>query len=80
MLPSPIYMTYKQSLSIVWIASINYALGYMMSIRIARGVHGMVWRCKIISGVVKITGAAKGLVGAGQWGEALNIIEEMDKL
>lgn len=35
---------------------------------------------KMISGVVEMTGVAKGLVSAGQWGEALNIIEEIDKL
>ena len=35
---------------------------------------------KMISSVVEMTGVAKGLVSAGQWGEALNIIEEIDKL
>lgn len=35
---------------------------------------------KMISGVVEMTGVAKGLVNAGQWGEALDIIEEIDKL
>ena len=35
---------------------------------------------KMISGVVEMTGVAKGLVSAGQWGEALDIIEEIDKL
>ncbi|KDR73587.1 hypothetical protein GALMADRAFT_621009 [Galerina marginata CBS 339.88] len=35
---------------------------------------------KMISGVVEMTGVAKGLVNAGQWGEALGVIEEMEKL
>jgi vacuolar protein sorting-associated protein 54 len=35
---------------------------------------------KMIGSVVEMTGVAKGLVSAGQWGEALNIIEEIDKL
>ena len=35
---------------------------------------------KMIGGVVDMTGVAKGLVSAGQWGEALDIIEEIDKL
>lgn len=35
---------------------------------------------KLIGSVVEMTGVAKGLVSAGQWGEALNIIEEIDKL
>lgn len=35
---------------------------------------------KMISSVVEMTGVAKGLVSAGQWGEALDIIEEIDKL
>ena len=35
---------------------------------------------KMIGGVVEMTGVAKGLVSAGQWGEALDIIEEIDKL
>ena len=35
---------------------------------------------KMIGGVVEMTGVSKGLVSAGQWGEALNIIEEIDKL
>ena len=35
---------------------------------------------KMISNVVEMTGVAKGLVSAGQWGEALDIIEEIDKL
>ncbi|KAF7967260.1 hypothetical protein HWV62_35057 [Athelia sp. TMB] len=38
--------------------------------------HGV----KEIEGVVEMTGVARGLVGAGQWGEALNVIEEMDAL
>lgn len=35
---------------------------------------------KMIGGVVEMTGVAKGLVSAGQWGEALDVIEEIDKL
>ncbi|KAF8965307.1 Vps54-like protein-domain-containing protein [Flammula alnicola] len=35
---------------------------------------------KMISGVVEMTGVAKGLVNAGQWGEALGVIEELEKL
>ena len=32
---------------------------------------------KMVSSVVDMTGVAKGLVSAGQWGEALNVIEEI---
>ncbi|TFK42347.1 Vps54-like protein-domain-containing protein [Crucibulum laeve] len=35
---------------------------------------------KMVSGVVELTGIARGLVSAGQWGEALGIIEEMEKM
>ena len=35
---------------------------------------------RMISSVMEMTGVAKGLVSAGQWGEALDIIEEIDKL
>jgi vacuolar protein sorting-associated protein 54 len=35
---------------------------------------------KMVSGVVEMGKVARGLVGAGQWGEALGIIEEMDRL
>jgi vacuolar protein sorting-associated protein 54 len=35
---------------------------------------------KMISGVVEMTGVAKSLVNAGQWGEALGVIEELEKL
>jgi len=34
---------------------------------------------KMIGGVVEMTGVAKGLVNAGQWGEALGVIEELEK-
>jgi vacuolar protein sorting-associated protein 54 len=35
---------------------------------------------KMVSGVVEMTGVAKGLVAAGQWGEALGVIEELERL
>jgi len=35
---------------------------------------------KLIGGVVEMTGVAKSLVNAGQWGEALNVIEDIEKL
>ncbi|KAF9014055.1 Vps54-like protein-domain-containing protein [Cyathus striatus] len=35
---------------------------------------------KLITGVVEMTGVARGLVNAGQWGEALGMVEEIEKL
>jgi vacuolar protein sorting-associated protein 54 len=35
---------------------------------------------KVVGEVVEMTGVAKALVGAGQWGEALGAIEEMQRL
>ncbi|KAF5381030.1 hypothetical protein D9615_004150 [Tricholomella constricta] len=35
---------------------------------------------KHISGVVEMGRVARGLVGAGQWGEALGVIEEMERM
>ncbi|KZT09727.1 Vps54-domain-containing protein [Laetiporus sulphureus 93-53] len=35
---------------------------------------------KLVSGVVEMTGVAKSLVAAGQWGEALDVIDELDRL
>ncbi|TFK30114.1 Vps54-domain-containing protein [Coprinopsis marcescibilis] len=35
---------------------------------------------KMISSVVEMVSVAKGLVGAGQWGEALEVIEEMESM
>ncbi|KAI0780435.1 Vps54-domain-containing protein [Trametes elegans] len=35
---------------------------------------------RFIGGIMEMTGVARGLVGAGQWGEALDVIEELDKL
>ncbi|KAI0371696.1 Vps54-domain-containing protein [Pilatotrama ljubarskyi] len=35
---------------------------------------------RFVGGVMEMTGLAKSLVGAGQWGEALDVIEELDKL
>jgi len=35
---------------------------------------------KVVNGVVEMTGVAKGLVVAGQWGEALGVIDEMESL
>lgn len=35
---------------------------------------------KMIGGVVEMTGVAKGLVAAAQWGEALDIIQGLEKL
>ncbi|KAF4615174.1 hypothetical protein D9613_002656 [Agrocybe pediades] len=35
---------------------------------------------RMIGGVVEMTGVAKSLVSAGQWGEALGVIEEMERL
>lgn len=38
--------------------------------------HGV----KEVEGVVEMTGVAKGLLGAGRWGEALGVIEDMESL
>lgn len=35
---------------------------------------------KYVSGVVEMTGVARNLVAAGQWGEALNVIDDLDGL
>lgn len=35
---------------------------------------------KMVAGVVEMTGVAKGLVAAAQWGEALDIIQGLEKL
>jgi len=35
---------------------------------------------KTVSGVVEMAGVAKGLVDAGQWGQALDVIEELERL
>ncbi|CCM02241.1 uncharacterized protein FIBRA_04322 [Fibroporia radiculosa] len=35
---------------------------------------------RVVGGVVEMTGVAKSLVAAGQWGEALDVIEELDRL
>ncbi|KAF8623515.1 hypothetical protein AX15_006292 [Amanita polypyramis BW_CC] len=35
---------------------------------------------RMVGGVVEMTGVAKGLVDAGQWGEALDMIEELERL
>ena len=35
---------------------------------------------KTIGGVVEMAGLAKGLVDAGQWGQALDVIEELERL
>ena len=35
---------------------------------------------KTISGVVEMAGVAKGLADAGQWGQALDVIEELERL
>lgn len=35
---------------------------------------------RMVSGVVEMTGVAKGLVNAGQWGDALNVLEEIHNL
>ncbi|KAI0362663.1 Vps54-domain-containing protein [Trametes cingulata] len=35
---------------------------------------------RFVGGVMEMTGLAKSLVAAGQWGEALDVIEELDKL
>ncbi|KAF8637425.1 hypothetical protein AX17_002920 [Amanita inopinata Kibby_2008] len=35
---------------------------------------------KMVGGVVEMAGVAKGLVGAGQWGEALNVMEELERI
>ncbi|KAL0946762.1 hypothetical protein HGRIS_012937 [Hohenbuehelia grisea] len=35
---------------------------------------------KFVVGIVEMTGVARGLVSAGQWGEALNVIDNMDSL
>ncbi|KAJ7685448.1 Vps54-like protein-domain-containing protein, partial [Mycena polygramma] len=35
---------------------------------------------KFVGGVVEMTGVAKGLVAAGQWDQALNVLEDMQRL
>ncbi|KAH9848897.1 Vps54-like protein-domain-containing protein [Lenzites betulinus] len=35
---------------------------------------------RFVGGVMEMTGVAKGLVAAGQWGEALDVIEELNRL
>ncbi|OSX65343.1 hypothetical protein POSPLADRAFT_1133849 [Postia placenta MAD-698-R-SB12] len=35
---------------------------------------------RFVGGVVEMTGVAKSLVAAGQWGEALDVIDELDRL
>ena len=35
---------------------------------------------KTVSGVVEMAGVAKGLADAGQWGQALDVIEELERL
>ncbi|KAH9832999.1 Vps54-like protein-domain-containing protein [Rhodofomes roseus] len=35
---------------------------------------------KVVGGVVDMMGVAKGLVAAGQWGEALDVVDELDRL
>ncbi|OSD08356.1 Vps54-domain-containing protein [Trametes coccinea BRFM310] len=35
---------------------------------------------RFVGGVMEMTGVAKSLVSAGQWGEALDMIEELDRL
>ena len=35
---------------------------------------------QMVAGVVEMTGVVKGLVGAGQWGEALTVLEEIHNL
>jgi vacuolar protein sorting-associated protein 54 len=35
---------------------------------------------KFVGGVVEMTGVAKGLVAAGQWDQALNVLEDMERL
>ncbi|KAK2466748.1 hypothetical protein APHAL10511_001006 [Amanita phalloides] len=35
---------------------------------------------KMVAGVTEMAGVAKGLVNAGQWGQALDMIEELEKL
>lgn len=35
---------------------------------------------RMVGSVVEMTGVARGLVNAGQWGEALGVIEEVDRL
>ncbi|KAH6918384.1 retrograde transporter [Coprinopsis sp. MPI-PUGE-AT-0042] len=35
---------------------------------------------KMISGVVEMVSVAKGLVSAGQWGEALEVVEELEEM
>lgn len=35
---------------------------------------------KVLGGVVEMTGVMRGLVNTGQWGEALSVVEEMEKL
>ncbi|KAG2020072.1 retrograde transporter, variant 3 [Coprinopsis cinerea AmutBmut pab1-1] len=44
--------------------------------RVGQVVDGV----KMISGVVEMVSVAKGLVAAGQWGEALEVVEEMEDM
>jgi len=43
-------------------------------VEVVQGIRGAV---KSVGNVVEMTGVAKGLVSAGQWGEALNVVEEL---
>ena len=43
-------------------------------------VHRVQDGVKTVSGVVEMAGIAKGLVDAGQWGQALDVIEELERL
>jgi vacuolar protein sorting-associated protein 54 len=45
-----------------------------------RNLHGLREGIKMVSSVVEITSVARGLVAAGQWGEALGVIEEIENL
>lgn len=43
-------------------------------------VQGIREAVKSVGNVIEMTGVVKGLVSAGQWGEALNVIEELEDM
>jgi vacuolar protein sorting-associated protein 54 len=43
-------------------------------------VHRAQAGLRVVGGAVEMTGVARNLVNSGQWGEALNVVENMEKL
>ncbi|KAJ6597190.1 Vps54-like protein-domain-containing protein [Mycena vulgaris] len=58
----------KKGLEVVWKGGRMRNLG-----KVREGV-------KFVGGVVEMTGVAKGLVAAGQWDQALGVLEDMERL